>query len=368
MGIAGLLPFLESAKRDVNLEDLAGKRVAVDGHCWLHAAVGVMKDDLLEGTTEPVYLNYIKFRLFQLLKHKIIPIIVFDGQSVPIKSDISEDRKKKREIAKEKAEQFKKENKLVEARKQLERTLKVTEDMIHHTIKLLDQYRVKHIIAPFEADPQLAYLSLTNQVEAIFSVDSDLLVFGCKQVIFPKRGAQGKGFYSIKQEDVFKVKEQPEDDLEEISSRKVYVDLTNYDTVKLRHVCILSGCDYLKSLPKVGLKTAFASLQKSDHDIDKTIKGLCHSRKYDVDVYMTGFRNANAGFLHQHVFDPRTRTYTRMSDLPECVDFDLNVLGDSPVNKDIPLLRSNRAIIVTEVEEEEPVKVIYDCYNNNIRF
>jgi exonuclease-1 len=54
MGIAGLLPFLESAKRDVNLEDLAGKRVAVDGHCWLHAAVGVMKDELLEGTTEPV--------------------------------------------------------------------------------------------------------------------------------------------------------------------------------------------------------------------------------------------------------------------------------------------------------------------------
>jgi hypothetical protein len=42
-----------------------------------------------------------------------------------------------REIALEKAEQLKKENKPAEARKQLERTLKVTEDMIHHTIKVM---------------------------------------------------------------------------------------------------------------------------------------------------------------------------------------------------------------------------------------
>jgi exonuclease-1 len=198
----------------------------------------------------------------------------------------------------------------------------------------------------------LAYLSLTNQVDAIFSVDSDLLVFGCKQVIFPKRGAQGKGYYSIKQDDIFKVKEHPADELEEASSRKVHVDLTSYNIVKLRHVCILSGCDYLKSLPKVGLKTAFSSLKKSNHDIDLTIKGLCKSRSHDADEYMAGFRNANAGFLYQHVFDPRIRMYTRMSDLPECVDFDLNVLGESPVDKDIPLLRSNGAIIVTKEDEQ----------------
>jgi exonuclease-1 len=67
---------------------------------------------------------------------------------------------------------------------------------------------------------------------------------------------------------------------------------------------------------------------------------------------MAGFRNANAGFLYQHVFDPRIRMYTRMSDLPECVDFDLNVLGESPVDKDIPLLRSNGAIIVTKEDEQ----------------
>jgi exonuclease-1 len=36
MGIKGLLPALEHTKVPIDLEQLKGKRIAIDGHCWLH--------------------------------------------------------------------------------------------------------------------------------------------------------------------------------------------------------------------------------------------------------------------------------------------------------------------------------------------
>jgi exonuclease-1 len=41
---------------------------------------------------------------------------------------------------------------------------------------------VECIVAPYEADAQLAYLSLINYVDAVISEDSDLLAYGCSTV------------------------------------------------------------------------------------------------------------------------------------------------------------------------------------------
>ena len=38
------------------------------------------------------------------------------------------------------------------------------------------------IVAPYEADSQLAYLSKEQIVDLIITEDSDLLVFGCRKV------------------------------------------------------------------------------------------------------------------------------------------------------------------------------------------
>lgn len=38
------------------------------------------------------------------------------------------------------------------------------------------------IVAPYEADAQLAYLNKIGMVQAIITEDSDLLAFGCKKV------------------------------------------------------------------------------------------------------------------------------------------------------------------------------------------
>lgn len=40
------------------------------------------------------------------------------------------------------------------------------------------------IVAPFEADPQLAYLSKIDYVDAIVTEDSDIIVFGGKYMVY----------------------------------------------------------------------------------------------------------------------------------------------------------------------------------------
>ena len=44
---------------------------------------------------------------------------------------------------------------------------------------------VEYIVAPYEADAQLCMLEREGMVDGIITEDSDLLVFGCKQVSFP---------------------------------------------------------------------------------------------------------------------------------------------------------------------------------------
>lgn len=41
---------------------------------------------------------------------------------------------------------------------------------------------IQYIVAPFEADAELAYLSTSGHVDAVLTEDSDLLAYGCKKL------------------------------------------------------------------------------------------------------------------------------------------------------------------------------------------
>lgn len=49
-------------------------------------------------------------------------------------------------------------------------------------LQVLQKEGVEFIIAPYEADAQLAFLSLNSVVDAVITEDSDLIVFGCSRV------------------------------------------------------------------------------------------------------------------------------------------------------------------------------------------
>lgn len=60
--------------------------------------------------------------------------------------------------------------------------------MAHELIKTLRSENVEFLVAPYEADAQLAYLSSLGEEEggivAVISEDSDLLAYGCPAIIF----------------------------------------------------------------------------------------------------------------------------------------------------------------------------------------
>ena len=66
--------------------------------------------------------------------------------------------------------------------------------MAYEFIKLLRQKRIEYLVAPYEADIQLAYLSKINYVDCIITEDSDLLALGCKRVLYKLNMDTNLGF------------------------------------------------------------------------------------------------------------------------------------------------------------------------------
>eukprot|EP00475_Leptophrys_vorax_P001250 TRINITY_DN10668_c0_g1_i2.p1 TRINITY_DN10668_c0_g1~~TRINITY_DN10668_c0_g1_i2.p1 ORF type:complete len:420 (+),score=100.58 TRINITY_DN10668_c0_g1_i2:225-1484(+) len=88
--------------------------------------------------------------------------------------------------------------------------------------------------------------------------------------------------------------------------------------VQFVRTCILSGCDYLDSLPGIGLKTAVGYvLRFRDYDdaerLLKFILSKKNHRPSDPEQYIDDFHAAEKTFFHQLVFDPRSNDITRLN-------------------------------------------------------
>lgn len=125
------------------------------------------------------------------------------------------------------------------ARAKLIEATEVTTEMAYSFIEKCKVNNIKFIVAPFEADAQLAYLNVMNIVDFVISEDSDILVYGAKSV-----------FYKMKQDGVGDevclkdILQKPESGFYEL------------DFDEFVQACILSGCDYSKSVKKVGINKA----------------------------------------------------------------------------------------------------------------
>lgn len=60
----------------------------------------------------------------------------------------------------------------------------ITHEMALKLIKRCREINVDCIVAPYEADAQLAYLNKVGLADYIVTEDSDLILFGCKKILF----------------------------------------------------------------------------------------------------------------------------------------------------------------------------------------
>ena len=100
MGIKNFWPIVEPHGRNISVESLRGKRLAVDFSIWLNQIVRAAKTKDGE-TVNGAQIYIVIFRLCKLLYYGIRPVIVFDGDAPAIKKrTIAQRREKANKAAK----------------------------------------------------------------------------------------------------------------------------------------------------------------------------------------------------------------------------------------------------------------------------
>nr|XP_056708913.1 exonuclease 1 [Euleptes europaea] len=306
MGIPGLLQFIKEAAESTHVKKYKGQVVAVDTYCWLHKGAYACAEKLARAEPTDQYVIYCMKLVNMLLSFGVKPILVFDGCTLPSKKEVEKSRREKRQANLLKGKQLLREGKLSEARECFARSINVTHAMACEVIKAARAKGIDCIVAPYEADAQLAYLNKTGIVQAIITEDSDLLAFGCKKV-FLKLDKFGNGL---------------EIDQARLGMCKQLGDV--FTEEKFRYMCILSGCDYLPSIHGIGLGKACKLLKIANNpDIIKVIGKIGQYLKMNISVpkeYIEGFIRANNTFLYQLIFDPVRRKLVPLNAYVDDVD------------------------------------------------
>ncbi|KZV21597.1 exonuclease 1-like [Dorcoceras hygrometricum] len=306
MGIQGLLPLLKSIMMPIHVKELEGCFVAVDTYSWLHkgalsCSTDLCKEHDVASISAFRHIDYCMHRVNMLRHYGVKPILVFDGGHLPMKSEqeIKRARSRKENLAR--AMEHESNGNLSAAYECYQKAVDISPSVAHDLIQVLKQNNVSYVVAPYEADAQMTFLALSKQVEAVITEDSDLIAFGCPRIIY-KMDKFGHGVE-------FK---------NTLLKQNKDLDFRGFTQMMLLEMCILSGCDYLQSLPGMGLKKSH-TLMKKFKCHEKVIKHLKYNGVEVTPLYEEAFKRAIMTFKHQRVFDLVTENIVHLSEPAYCV-------------------------------------------------
>ncbi|CBI30771.3 unnamed protein product, partial [Vitis vinifera] len=308
MGIQGLLPLLKSIMVPFHIKDLKGCSVAVDTYSWLHKGALSCSKQLCKSIPTSRHIDYCMHRVNLLRHYGVEPILVFDGGLLPMKIEQENKRARVRKENLARAIEHESNGNSAAAYECYQKAVDISPSIARELIQVLKQENVSYIVAPYEADAQMTFLAVSQQVDAIITEDSDMIPFGCPRIIFKMdKFGQGVEFkYSMIQQN------------KELS-------FAGFTKQMILEMCILSGCDYLQSLPGMGLKKAHALIKKFK-SYDKVIKHLRYATGSVPPLYEESFKKAMLTFQHQRVYDPTIEDIVHLSVLSDNVDRILTII------------------------------------------
>ncbi|KAL8928467.1 MAG: hypothetical protein Q9208_001701 [Pyrenodesmia sp. 3 TL-2023] len=317
---AGLLPLLKSIHKPCNLKNFAGLTIGVDAYGWLHRGTVACAIDLALGKPTTKFVEFSLSRVHMLIHFGVTPYLVFDGDYLPSKAATEADRSKRREESRRLGLELHRMGKISQAHLELQKAVDVTPEMARQLIEELKEKGIQYVVAPYEADAQLAYLEKKGIIQGILSEDSDLLVFGAKRLI--TKLDQHGDCIEICRSDFTRCQE---------------ITMAGWTDAEFRCMAILSGCDYLASIHKMGLKTAYRKVRKYK-TIERILRMLQFDGQYCVPAgYLEAFRRAELTFLHQRVFCPVADEVVMAAQLPPDTSIeDLEFLG-SHIEREVAL-------------------------------
>ncbi|KAK8939459.1 Exonuclease 1 [Platanthera guangdongensis] len=197
--------------------------------------------------------------------------------------------------------------------------------MAHQLIQILRSENVEFIVAPYEADAQLAYLSTLDAdeggIEAVITEDSDLIAYGCQAIIF-KMDRHGNG--------------------EEFLIDKVFkttcdgLRFKEFDKELFVGMCVLSGCDFLPSISGIGTKRAYCLVNKYKN-LERVLSTLKFDKRYQMPQdYVISFWSAIAIFHHARIYDAKSKSLKPLKPLEhkyiKAINGELDLLGPYPIS------------------------------------
>lgn len=254
------------------------------------------------------YVDFSLNRVRMLIHFGVTPYMVFDGDNLPSKGATELERAKRRDESRKAGLQLLRVGRSTQAQKELQRAVDVTPEMVGHFIRELKNLGVQYVVAPYEADAQLAYLERKGIINGVLSEDSDLLVFGVK-CLLTKLDQYGDCI-EINRKDFTACRD---------------ISLVGWSDAEFRLMAILSGCDYLQSITNMGLLTAYRLVRKHK-TIDRILRMLQFDGKYYVPPgYLEAFENAVLTFRHQRIFCPLTKRMAMVTE-PDDPERDMGTL------------------------------------------
>ncbi|KAF9623449.1 hypothetical protein IFM89_003033 [Coptis chinensis] len=338
MGIQNLLRFMKPFIQPVHIKKYGGKRVGIDAYSWLHkGAYSCSLELCVDSKSEKKlqYLRYFMHRLNLLRHHKIIPVVVFDGGNIPCKADTEVDRRRKRESNLALAREQLKQGNVNAATELFQRAVSITPSMAHQLIQILRSENIEFVVAPYEADAQLAHLSNLEAeqggIAAVITEDSDLMAYGCQSVIF-KMDRYGNG-EEIVLDKVF----HPVASTQEKKPPKDFIpSFQNFNEELFTGMCVLAGCDFLPSITGIGIRRAYTLVSKYRNldrsGVPQVLAVLKFEKRNQMpEDYAQSFKKAVAVFHHARIYDASSKTIKPMKPLQEellkSLDGDLDFLG-----------------------------------------
>ncbi|XP_031259371.1 exonuclease 1 [Pistacia vera] len=309
MGIKDLLRFMKPYIKPIHIKKYAGKRVGIDAYSWLHkGAYSCSMELCLNSKSERKYqyLNYFMHRINLLRHYNITPVVVFDGGNIPCKAVTEDERHRRREANRDLAMEKLKQGNVKAASELFQRAISITPAMAHQLIQVLRTENIEFVVAPYEADAQLAYLSSLEVekggIAAVITEDSDLIAYGCQATVF-KMDRHGNG-EELLLDNAFE-------------SSNGTPSFRNFDQELFIGMCVLAGCDFLPSVPGIGIAKAYSMVSKY-RNLDRVLSVLKIDKGCQVpEDYSKSFREAVAVFQHARIYDGDAKKLTHIKPLPQ---------------------------------------------------
>jgi flap endonuclease-1 len=246
-------------RREIKLEELRGRALAVDGNNTLYQFLslirtpeGVSLKDSQGRTTS--HLAGLLFRSTRLmLDYDLRFVFVFDGPPHPLKARVLAERRAVREKARTEWSEALRRHDFQTAWSKAVMMSKLDQPMIDDAKRLLSLIGVPYVQAPGEGEAQAAFMTSRGDVWAASSRDYDSILFRSPRVV-RYLTISGREFLPSKG-----ISRPLKPELIELSSFLGYHGITDKQLVDL---AILIGTDFNEGIKGIGPKTALKLIKR----------------------------------------------------------------------------------------------------------